>query len=288
MHNFDVLTPASIAEASRMAADLGDDARFIAGGTALILALRQRMLAPTHLISLSALSTLRGIDFDENRGLRIGALSLHSEVAANPLVRHHAPMLAATAAQLANPQVRNQGTIGGNLCYADPATDPPTCLLALDARVRLVSQHGVRELPLSEFIVDYYTTALAADELVQDILVPPPPVDAAGSYHRFLRTAAEHRPMVSVAAWVRRDGAACKEARLAVGAATPVPGRMARVEACLSGRTVTANIVAEAAALAAADLTPIDDLRGSADYRRAMVRVQVQRALAQLFDLPAE
>ena len=288
MHDFDFLVPASVAEASRMAADLGEGVRFIAGGTALMLALRQRMLMPSHLLSLARLAPLRGIDHDARQGLRIGALALHAEVAAHPLVRRHAPMLAAMAAQVANPQVRNQGTLGGNLCYADPATDPPTCLLALDARVRLASHRGTRELPLADFIVDYYTTALEPDELVQDILVPPQPDDARGRYARFLRTAAEHRPMVSVAARVRREGAACSEARIVVGAATPVPARPARAEACLAGRVVTADLVAEAADLAAADLDPIDDLRGSADYRRAMVRVQVRRTLAALFDLPTE
>ena len=288
MHDFDFLEPASVAEASRMAADLGEDVRFIAGGTALMLALRQRMLRPSHLVSLARLAPLRGIEFDPGLGLRLGALTLHAEVAAHPLVQRHAPMLAMMAAQVANPQVRNQGTLGGNLCYADPATDPPTCLLALDARVRLVSHRGTRELPLAAFIVDYYTTALEPDELVQDIVVPPQPADARGTYARFLRTAAEHRPMVSVAARVRRDGATCREARLVVGAATPVPARLARAEACLTGRVVTPDLVAEAAELAAADIAPLDDLRGSAAYRQAMTRVQVRRTLASLFDLPTE
>ena len=288
MHDFEFLEPASVAEASRMAADLGEDVRFIAGGTALMLALRQRMLSPSHLVSLARLAPLRGIAFDARRGLRIGALALHAEIAEHPLVRQHAPMLAEMAAQVANPQVRNQGTLGGNLCYADPATDPPTCLLALDARVRLASHRGTRELPLAEFIVDYYTTALEPDELVQDILVPPQPADAVGRYARFLRTAAEHRPMASVAARLRRHGATCIEACIVIGAATPVPARLARAEACLAGRPVTTDLVAEAADIAAADLSPLDDLRGSAEYRRAMVRVQLRRTLAALFDLPTE
>lgn len=288
MHDFDFLEPGSIADASRMVADLGEDARFIAGGTALMLALRQRMLRPSHLVSLARLASLQGIDFDARCGLRIGALALHAEVAVHPLVRQHAPMLAAMAAQVANPQVRNQGTLGGNLCYADPATDPPTCLLALDASVRLASRRGTRELPLADFIVDYYTTALEPDELVQDIVVPPQPANASGRYARFLRTAAEHRPMASVAARVRRDAAVCTEARIVVGAAAPVPVRLARAEACLTGRAVTLDLVAEAADAAATDIDPIDDLRASADYRRAMVRVQLRRTLAALFDLPME
>ena len=163
MHDLDYLEPASLAEASRIAADLGDNARFIAGGTALMLALRQRMLRPSHLVSLSRLAPLRGIEVDAQGALRLGALSLHNEVAASPLVRQHSPMLADMAARVANPQVRNQGTLGGNLCYADPSTDPPGCLLALDARVLLASHCGVLELPMGEFFVNYFTTGIEAD-----------------------------------------------------------------------------------------------------------------------------
>ena len=137
MRDFDFLQPTSIAEASRMLADLGDDCRVMAGGSALMLAMRQRMLTPSHIVSIARLDALRGISFDAREGLRIGALSRHCDVARSPLVQQHYPMLAAMAAQVANPQVRHQGTIGGNLCYADPATDPPSCLLALDARVTL-------------------------------------------------------------------------------------------------------------------------------------------------------
>lgn len=285
MHDFDFFEPASVAEACRAAADLGEDARFIAGGTALLLALRQRMLAPKALISLARLEALRGIDHDPALGLRIGALTLHAEIAESPLVQRAAPVLARMAAQVANPQVRNQGTIGGNLCYADPATDPPTCLLALDARVRLAGSQGTRELPLAEFIVDYFATALEPDELVLDIRVPPVPADAAGRYLRHLRTAAEHRPMASVAVLARREAGVCTEARIVVGAAVPVPRRLPRAEAWLTGQRITGERLAEAAALAAEEINPIDDLRGSAEYRRHIVRVQTARCLAGLFGL---
>lgn len=288
MHDFDYVEPAGIAEASRLAAELGDQARFIAGGTALVLALRQRMLAPSHLVSLARLEALRGIEIDAQGGLHIGALTLHAELAASVPVQRQAPMLAAMAAQVANPQVRNQGTLGGNLCYADPATDPPCCLLALDARVLLASHRGTRELALSDFLVDYFTTAIEPDELVQKVIVPPLPAGARGRYARFLRTAAEHRPMASVAALVTLVGGVCTEARIVVGAAVPVPGRIAAAEACLVGRAVTPERIEEAAAAAAAAIDPLDDLRGSADYRRAMVRVQLRRTLAAMFEGPGD
>ena len=288
MLDFDFLEPTSVAEASRMVADLGEDCRVIAGGTALMLAMRQRMLTPSHLVSVGHLQPLRGISADGSGWLRIGALCTHAEVAASPLIRAQWPMLASMASRVANPQVRHQGTLGGNLCYADPATDPPGCLLALDARVVLVSARGDRVLPMADFLVDYYTTALEPDELLTEIRVPPLAPDATGLYIRHLRTAAEHRPLTSVALLARRQGSVCTEVRIAVGASTPVPTRVARAEACLVGQTITADLIAEAAAIVAADITPVDDARGSADYRRHIVGVVARRGLAQLFGLTQE
>ena len=285
MRDFDFLEPASVAEASRMLADLGDECRVMAGGSALMLAMRQRMLTPTHIVSVARLEALRGISFDARDGLRIGALSRHCDVARSPLVQQHYPMLAAMAAQVANPQVRHQGTIGGNLCYADPATDPPSCLLALDASVTLASSRGERVLGMEEFLVDYYVTAIEPDEVVVDIRVPAPRADAAGHYTRFRRTAAEHRPLVNVALSVGRSGTRCHEARLVVGASTPIPARVARAEAFLAGKDVTAEVAAEAADIASADILAVSDSRGSEAYRRDMVRVVARRTIARLFDV---
>lgn len=287
MRDFDFLEPASIAEATRMLADLGDDCRAMAGGTALMLAMRQRMLTPSHIVSLGRLDALRGIAFDPVQGLRIGALSRHCDVARSEMVRQHYPMLADMAARLANPQVRNQGTIGGNLCYADPATDPPGCLLALEALVVLDGVHGERILPMHAFLVDYYQTALQPDELVREIRIPPPQPGSKGHYARFLRTAAEHRPLVNVAITLRQTGTGPVSAvRIVTAASTAIPTRAPRAEALLEGRTVTPDLAAQAAALVAADIEPLSDQRGSADYRRAMVGVTTRRSLATLFGWP--
>lgn len=288
MHDFEFVEPAQIAEASRLAAALGEDVRFIAGGTALVLTLRQRMLRPSHLVSLSRLPGLRGISLDATGALRIGALTRHAEVAEHPDVRQRFPMLADMAGRLANPQVRQQGTLGGNLCYADPATDPPACLLALDARVVLASQRGTRELALADFLVDYYATALAPDEILQEVRVPALPRDARGAYGRFLRTAAEHRPLVTVGAVVQVISGVCTGARIALGASVPVAQRLPGAEAELVGRPVHPEAVARCATQAAAAIAPLDDLRGSADYRRAMVRVQLVRTLNDAFGLAGE
>lgn len=284
MRDFDYLRPATIAEASALLAEHGDNARMIAGGTALLLALRQRMVTPAYLISLAGIRALRGITYDDRLGLRIGALTQHAEVAHSALVRGQLPMLADMAGRLANPQVRNQGTIGGNLCYADPATDPPTCLIALDASVVVASTRGERLLPIEDFLVDYYTTALAVDEIVTEIRIPPPCFDA-GFHARFLRTAAEHRPLVNFAMTVRRAGDVCQSARLVVGASTPIPIRCCRAEAYLAGKAMTGAVAQEAAAIVAEDITPISDMRGSAEFRRDMARVVACRTIAHVLGI---
>lgn len=288
MRDFDFLEPAGIDDACRMLLDEPEESRLIAGGTALMLGMRQRMLSPARLVSIGHLEALRGIDFDAKQGLRIGALTRHAELAADPAVQAHYPMLASMAARVANPQVRNQGTLGGNLCYADPATDPPGCLMALDARVVIRGPEGERRLPIEDFLVDYYTTALAPGELITEIRLPPPTEGDRGHYARHLRTAAEHRPLVSVAAWVRPGDNGCAAARLVVGASTVVPTRVPRAEALLMDKPMSEATLTEAAELIAGDISPISDARGSAEYRREMVRVIARRSLAHLFALPLE
>lgn len=288
MREFEFLEPASVAEASRLLAAHGEDCRVIAGGTALLLALRQRMAAPTHLVSLGRIEALRGIAWDERLGLRIGALTPHAELARSPLVRQRVPMLAEMASHMANPQIRNQGTLGGNLCYADPATDPPTCLIALGAEITVAGQQGERVIAAEDFVVDYYTTALQPDEIVTAIRVPPLPAGHGGHYTRFKRTAAEHRPLVNAAVSVIRSGARCTAARVVVGASVPMPARVPRAEALLQEAAVTLDSVAAAAEAAAEDIFALSDSRGSEDYRRDVVRVVMRRTLQALFELSPE
>lgn len=283
MREFEFLEPTSVQDACKMLADYQDVCRMIAGGTALMLAMRQRMLTPKYLVSLGKLRKLRGVSYDEQRGLRIGALTLHAEIARSGLIREKFPMLAEMASHVANPQVRNQGTIGGNLCYADPATDPPSCLLALDARVVLEGVGRQRELSIEEFLIDYYTTALETDEMVTAIIVPPATF-TAGRHVRHLRTAAEHRPLVNVAMTVRQAGLVCEEVRIVVGASTPVPTRGRRCESFLCGQAVSPEIIAEAASILAGEINPISDFRGTDEYRREIVKVVGRRTLGDLLN----
>jgi carbon-monoxide dehydrogenase medium subunit len=283
VRNFEFLEPSSPEEASRMLADAGENSRLFAGGTALMLAMRQRMLTPSHVIYLGGLQGYDRIEFDERQGLRIGMLVRHADVAGSPVVRSRYPMLAEMAANVANPRVRNQGTLGGNLCYGDPATDPPGCLIALGARLRVVGSGGERRIELAEFFTDYYQTALGADEVLTHIEVPPPPPEASGAYIRHLRTAAEHRPLVSVAFAARRQGAVFRDPRIVIGAATAVPTRVTGAAQYLEGKTINDETLNAVAELAASEAQTLSDLRSTAEYRTEVIRVVVRRAIAKAY-----
>jgi carbon-monoxide dehydrogenase medium subunit len=285
VRNFELLEPASPQEASRMLIDSGEDSRLFAGGTALLLAMRQRMLTPSYLVYLGGVAALDRIEYDERSGLRIGALVRHADLADAPVVNAHYRMLADMARHVANPQIRNMGTLGGNLCYADPASDPPACLMALGAHVVAVGSEGERTIKLDEFFTDYYETALNPHEVLTEIQVPPLPANAVAAYTRFLRTPAEHRPLVGVAVVARGDGAVCSGIRIVIGGSTPTPAFARRAEEFLEGKRITREILEEAADLVAGNISPVSDFRGSAEYRREMVRIVARRTLVSVFGL---
>lgn len=289
MHDFTYLEPTTAQEACQLLRECGEDSRIISGGTALLLGMRQRMLSPTHLISLGKIDDLSNIEFEPGVGLSIGARARHADIASSAVIQEHFPMLADMARQVANPQVRNAGTLGGNLCYGDPATDPPGCLMALGAQLVIAGPEGERLLPIEDFLVDYFQTALGPDEILTHVLVPALPDDAIGSYTRFLRTAAEHRPLVNVALLARvENGTHCKEIRMALGASTPTAVRLTPAEQLLAGQTLTPVLAAEAANIAVQHINPISDSRGTADYRKDMAHVVIRRALINLFGLTAQ
>lgn len=288
MRDFALLEPRSPEEASRMLADHGEGANVLAGGTAILLAMRQRMVTPSHVVYLGGVPGLEGIDYDDTEGLRIGALTRISALSTSKVITARYPMMASLAKRMANPQVRNAATLGGNLCYGDPALDPPTCLLALDARVTAVGPGGERSIDLTDFFEDYFSTTLRPDEVVTRIVVPPLPVDTVGAYTRFVRTPAEHRPLIGLAVVARHEAGICEDARIAIGASTPIPVRARRAEQFLEGKKVTRDVIEEAAEIAAADITPLSDLRGAADYRRDMVRVVLSRSAAAVFGLSVD
>lgn len=279
MRPFDFLEPRSIQEASAMLLQHGEGARPLAGGTSLVLMLRQRLAEPTHLVHLGNLGGLRSIRVDDEGQLHIGALATHAEVAAHAEIRERFPVIAEMAAHVANPQIRNVATLGGNLCYGDPASDPPTCLVALGARVRVRRGAHEREIALEHFFKGYYENALGIGDVLIEVIVPPLPRDGAALYSRFITTAAGGRPLTAVALRAAGGRDRWTEVRLTLGAVVPAPLRVIKAEQFLTGRTLTQEVLAEAAELAVSDLDPVDDFRASGAYRREATRVNVRRLL---------
>jgi len=273
-----ILQPRSIAEATRLLADLGDDARVVAGATAITLLLRQRLIAPRWLVSLGAIQGLDSIACEDG-GLHIGALVRHRDVEKSALVRERWRVLAEAFGSVANVRIRNAATLGGVLAEADYASDPPAVLVALNAQLRVAGPSSERAIPAGDFFRGFYETALAADEVITGVHVPKAPAGAV--YEKYKSRSSEDRPCVGVAAVVSLtpDGRTCEDLRVVVGAASESPRRYPEVENIAHGQPLTDEIASAVADAYAAQVDTLSDLRGSAWYRTEMVRVWVRRAI---------
>lgn len=274
--------PRSVAEATTLLAEHGDEAKVVAGATALTIMLRQRLIQPSALVSIGHLEDhgLRAIS-QENGYLRLGALVTHRAVELNPLVRQVLPGLASTFGKVANVRVRTVATVGGVLAEADYASDPPAMFLALDAVVEVAGPNGPREIPVASFFRDFYETALEPGELVTGVRVPIPPAGTRVVYEKFVTRSSEDRPCLGAAAVVRLgpDGTSCEDLRVAVGAVAAVPQRFPDVEAAVRGQPFSRDVAHSVAETYAARIDPLEDLRGSAWYRTEMIKVWVRRVL---------
>ncbi|HEY8731654.1 MAG TPA: xanthine dehydrogenase family protein subunit M [Candidatus Limnocylindria bacterium] len=281
MRPFEYREPGSLDEALALLADDPDDTLVLAGGTSLVILMKQDLIRPARVIGLRRLAELRAID--TRGGLRLGALATHAALARSEAVRAHAAALAATFASVATVRIREQATLGGNLAHADPAQDPPVTLLALDATVVARSKTRERRIPLDALFVDVFETSLEPDELIVRVELPALPAGARATYRKFLPSTRDDYATVSVAAVIATGtNGACTHARIALGGAGPVPLRAHEAERSLVGRRLDAAAIREAAALAAAATDPLADLRGSAEYKRAMAGVWTERALREV------
>jgi len=262
-----------------MLARYQEQARVIAGGTDLLIALKEHAERPAYVISLASIPGWRYIEYDEAQGLRIGAATTVRSVETSPIVRAKYPVLAVAAGLLASIQIRNLATVAGNICRASPSADMPPALLVLRATVKLVGSAGDRLVPLEEFFTGPGRTVLQPDELLAEIQVPPPHPQTGAVYIKHSPRRAMDLAVVGVAALVALEGGRCVEARIALGAVAPTPRRAPAAEEILRGREPTAVRIEDAARAAAELASPISDLRGTAKYRRQMVHVLTRRAL---------
>ncbi len=284
MQPFDYRAPDSVAAAVAELEEAGDEGRAIAGGTALVILMMQRLVRPARVISLRAIPGLDRIALADG-GVAIGALATHRAVETSPVVRARLPVLAETAARVATLRIRNIATLGGCLAHADPNQDPPVALLALDARVRVAGPDGERALPLPAFFVDYYQTALGPAELVVGVDVPLPAPGTGSAFLKFLPRTADDYATVAAAATVTLDAAgACRAARVALGGVAPTPRRVPDAERILTGERRSEALLAAAGDAARQAVDPVDDHRGSAAYKREMAAVFVRRAVAAAWE----
>jgi carbon-monoxide dehydrogenase medium subunit len=271
---FDLHRVGSVDETRELLLRYGDDAAVICGGTELLLLMKLGFAAYGHLIDISRIEDLGGIRAD-NSSLVIGAIATHRQIERSPLVLERLPALAAMERRVANIRVRNVGTLGGNLCFSDPHSDPATFLLALDAE----AQWGERRAPLSDFLIGPYQTALEPGQLLHALRVPVPP-RGTGIAHRKL--AFRERPAATVTSLVRLADGVVAEARIAVGSVGARAVRATAAEHRLTGASPDDNAaIAEAAELAAEASQAVADANGAADYKHQLVRVLVERSFRE-------
>lgn len=273
--------PESHAETLEALTRYGDEAKIIAGGTAVVLMLQQRLIAPEVLVSLGRVP---GLDYIETKpdGIHVGPLTSLRDVSLSSLVQQHYPALAYACGEVGNVRIQNQATLGGNLAEADYASDPPAVLLALDASVAIGSSSGSRIVPLADFFLGFYTTVLEPDEMVSEVTIPSLGPDTRMTYLKYKSRSSEDRPCAGVAVVAAFEDGVCTDLRVAVGAACEVPNRLPEFETMAQGQPLSDELIAEIAEGYAANIETLDDLRGSAWYRTQMVKVHVRRALMEV------
>jgi CO/xanthine dehydrogenase FAD-binding subunit len=281
---FEYHAPTTLNEAISLLHQHGESARPLAGGTDLVVQMKEnatKFPAPSHIVSLLRVRELTGIEFSESEGLRLGAGATMAEVADSPIIGERYTAIAEGAALVGSIQTMNMATVGGNLCNAAPSADIAPPLLVFDAEAVIVAPSGRRSVPLEEFFFGPGKTALAPDELLAEVRAPVPPAGTGSTYDRHTPRKQMDIAVVGVAALLTLAGGRIERARVALGAVAPMPLRAGRAEAQLEGQTLSDEVLARATDAAVEECNPISDVRGSADFRRHIVRVMTERILRE-------
>ena len=277
--SFEYFAPTSVDEALALLSEHGDDAKILAGGHSLIPAMKLRLAEPAVLIDIQRVEGLKGISESDGK-LVIGALTTHYELESSNLVSQKLPILAQTAGEIGDVQVRNKGTIGGSLSHADPAADWPATILALDANLKIVGSGGERVVKATDFFEDLFTTVLDADEILTEIHVTIPDENTTGTYLK-LHQVASGFALTGVAAVLTKFGDVCENIAVGITGVSDVPYRASEVESALAGRALTADNIAAAAEKAADGVDILEDIHASEAYRSNLAKVYTRRAIEQ-------
>jgi carbon-monoxide dehydrogenase medium subunit len=281
MIDFEYHAPTSLDQVFDLLEQYGDDSRIMAGGTALVIQMKQRLSQPGHVIGMRRVGSLNAIE-PTPEGLRIGALCTQRQIETSETVAKELPLVADTFRKVATPRIRNMATIGGGLVNGDPNQDPPPSLIALGASAVMTSKSGDRVVPLEEFFIDYYETDVQPGEILTSVLVPHAPAGSGSVYLKFLPRTADDYGTVNVAAVVSKEpDGTCKDVRIVLGAAGVTPIRAKDAEDALRGKPLTDENIRAAAALVKDAVDPLEDFRGSAEYKTDMAEVFARRAVEQ-------
>lgn len=280
IRSFDLLQPRSLAEASELLIKHGDDARVIAGGTTLVILMKQRAVYYPCLVDLQSISGLDQI-VRENDGIRIGALATQRAVELSPIVRESMPVVSDAFGKIGNVRVRQTASVGGNLAHADYRLDPPPALLILGTEVTVFGPKGSRTIPLKHFFRGIYESALDPGEILVDIKVPFMPESSQAVYLKYSALSANDWPCLGVAALLAKTNGACRELRVALGGVATTPVLIQDLD-FVTGEKITATVIDEVARKVDSQISPFGDIRGSEWYKRQMARVFVKRAIEQL------
>ena len=279
---FDYFAPSTLEEATRLLEQHGPDAKLLAGGHSLIPLMKLRLAAPRVLVDLNGVADLAGIEERDGR-LRIGAMTRHAQLEASELISDRYPLIADAAAVIADPLVRNRGTIGGSLAHADPAGDLASVMTALRAELVVVGPRRERTIPIDDFLVGLFTTALEPNEVLSEVRVPSPNGGSGGAYVKLERKVGDFATVAIAVQLTVRDGT-CDEAGIALTSVGPTNLRARQAEDSLRGGSLDEQSLRAAADLAAQEAQPAADLRGSEEYKRDMVRVLTLRALRRALE----
>ncbi len=282
MKDFTYVEPSTMEESLGFLEEHGEESKILAGGCSLVLLLKYGFLTPKYVVSLRKIPALDSVKHENGR-LRIGAMVVHRVVELSDEIKMVQPMLSEMASRIGQVQVRNLGTIGGNLCHAEYRADPPAAMVALDAKVELTSKRGTRNVLVNEFINDYYQTTIQPDEILTEVVIPDLPLGSFCKYMRVSPRSVMEEPTVTVAAVsVPDDLGRFRELRLALGAIASKPFRVHEAEELLTNQGLNEDSIKKAAVIAAKDSDPMGDMHGPADWKRELVKVHVYRVLKMI------
>src|SRR5580693_9692546 len=278
--SFEYFRPETVSEAIALLQKHGDGAKILSGGQSLIPMMKVRLARPEYIVDINRIANLQYVK-EEDGFLKIGGLTRESDLEVSNLIRSKYPIILDTAAMIADPQVRNMATVGGNLAHGDPANDHRATMLALGAEITATGQGGERAIPIKDFFLSVFTTALEHGEILTEIRIPIPPPGSGGAYFKLERKVGDFAT-VGVAAQVAVDGqGVCRSAGIGLTNVGSTPIKATRAEGFLVGKKVDGPQIGQAAQLAAEDAQPSSDLRGSAEYKVSMVRELTKRALVR-------